>query len=126
MELNPAPSSGIERRLHKRYKVKDETFAFLGEETGTIVDISKGGLSFHFAVFEKEPVIPSHLDIFIAQPHFYLPKIPVILVSEVQTVPASIFSVLRIKRLSLKFGSLSSDQHARIEDFMACNTIAEN
>ena len=126
MELNPVTSSGIERRLHKRYRVKDETFAFIGEETGTIVDISKGGLSFHFAVFEKEPVIPSHLDIFIAQPHFYLPQIPVFLVSEVQTVPASIFSLLRIRRLGLKFGSLSSDQQARIEDFMACNTIAEN
>jgi hypothetical protein len=126
MELNPATSNGAERRFHKRYRVKDETFAFFGEETGTIVDISKGGLSFHFAVFEKEFSVPSHLDIFVAQPRFYLPKIPVILVSEVQTVPTSIFSLLRIKRLSLKFGSLSSDQLARIENFMACNTIAEN
>ena len=123
MEINLEASGGIERRRHKRYRVKDETFAFIGEETGTIVDIGKGGLSFHFAVFEKEPVIPSHLDIFLSQPHFYLPKVPVFLVSEVQTVPVSIFSLLRIKRFSLQFGSLSSDQQAQIEDFIASNTI---
>jgi hypothetical protein len=126
MELNSQTSGGVERRLHKRYRVKSETFAFLGEDSGTIFDISKGGFSFHFAVFEKEPVIPSHLDIFIAEPHFYLPKIPVSFVSEVQTVPASIFSLLRIKRLSIQFGSLSSEQLARIEDFIACNTVTEN
>jgi hypothetical protein len=41
----------------------------------------------------------------------------------VQTVPASIFSLLRIKRFSMKFGPLSSDQLTRIEDFIACNTV---
>jgi hypothetical protein len=116
-------AKGTERRLHKRYRVKHETFAFLGEETGTIVDISKGGMSFHFAFFEKDPVNPSYLALFIAETRFYLPKIPVFLVGEVQTVHVSIFSLLRMKRLSLKFGSLSRDQHAGIEKFIACNTI---
>jgi len=126
MELNPEASGGIERRRHKRYRVKDETFAFFGQDTGTLVDISKGGLSLHYAVFEKEPVFPPSLDIFIAHPHFYLPDIPFSLVCAVQTVPASIFSLLRIKRLSMKFGPLTSDQLTRIEDFIACNTVIEN
>ena len=126
MELNPETSGGIERRRHKRYRVKGETYAFLGEDTGTLVDISKGGLSVHCAIFEKEPVFPAHLDIFIAHPHFYLPDIPFSLVSEIQTVPALIFSLLTIKRLSMKFGPLTSDQLAQIEDFIACNTVVEN
>ena len=126
MELNPAPPVGIERRRHQRFKVKEETFAFLGEDTATLVDISKGGLSVHCAVFEKNPEFSSLLAIFIAQPHFYLPDIPFSLVSEVQTIPASIFSLLRIKRFSVKFGPLSSDQLTRIEDFIACNTVVEN
>lgn len=126
MEPSPGTSGVVERRRHKRFRVKEETFAFLGDETGTLFDISKGGFSFHFAVFEKEPVIPSHLDIFLAEPHFYLPKIPVSFVSEVQTVPASIFSLLRIKRLSMKFGLLSRDQQALIEDFIARHTVTEN
>lgn len=126
MELNLAPTVGIERRRHQRFKVKEETFAFLGEDTATLVDISKGGLAVHCAVFEKDPEFTSFLAIFIAQPHFYLPDIPFSLVSEVQTVPASIFSLLRIKRFSMKFGPLSSDQLTRIEDFIACNTVVEN
>lgn len=126
MEPSPGTSGVVERRRHKRYRVKGETFAFLGDETGTLFDISEGGFSFHFAVFEKEPVIPSHLDIFHAEPHFYLPKIPVSFVSEIQTVPASIFSLLRIKRLSMKFGLLSRDQQALLEDFIARHTVTES
>lgn len=126
MEPSPGTSGVVERRRHKRYRVKGETFAFLGDETGTLLDISQGGFSFHFAVFEKEPVIPSHLDIFLAEPHFYLPKIPVSFVSEIQTVPASIFSLLRIKRLGMKFGLLSREQQALVEEFIARHTVTEN
>lgn len=126
MAVNPEAAANTERRRHKRYKVKDETYAFLGEETGTLVDISQGGLAIHCAVFEKVPVFPAHLDLFIAQPHFYLPKIPISLVGAIQTVPASIFSLLSIKRFSMRFGALSSEQLARIECFIATNTIGDN
>jgi hypothetical protein len=126
MAVNPESTGNAERRRYRRYKVKDETFAFLGEETGTLVDISQGGVAIHCAVFEKEPVFPAHLDLFIAQPHFYLPNIPIALVSEVQTVPASIFSLLRIKRFSMQFGALSGEQLARIEAFIAANTLTDN
>jgi hypothetical protein len=126
MAVNPESTGNPERRRYRRYKVKDETYAFLGEETGTLVDISQGGVAIHCAVFEEDPVFPSHLDLFIAQPHFYLPNIPIALVSEVQTVPASIFSLLRIKRFSMQFGALSSEQLARIEAFIANNTVGDN
>jgi hypothetical protein len=124
--MNPEISAGSERRRHKRYRVKDETFAFFGEDTGTLVDISKGGLAIHCAVFEKEPIPSSHLDIFIAHPHFYLPGIPFSLISTVQTVPVSIFSLLKIKRFSMQFGPLTDVQLARIENFIASNTISDN
>ena len=124
MELPPAVATGAERRRHKRYRVKEETFAFFGEHTGTLVDISAGGLAVQCAVFEKEPVLPTHLDIFIADPHFYLPDLPFSMVGEVQTVPTSIFSRHRIKRFSIKFGPMNRDQVAQIERFIAVNTVA--
>jgi hypothetical protein len=126
MAVNQDSTGSTERRRYKRYKVRDEAYAFLGEETGTLVDISQGGVAIHCAVFEKEPVFPSHLDLFTAQPHFYLPNIPIALVSEVQTVPPSIFSLLRIKRFSMQFGTLSDEQLARIDAFIANNTLADN
>jgi len=39
----------IERRMHRRFKVRDDIFAVLGKNShalGRIIDISKGGLSF--------------------------------------------------------------------------------
>lgn len=126
MILTPEAFNGSERRRHKRFIVKDDALVFLGKETGAILDISKGGLSVRYTVLEKDPSpLPPHLDIFFARSGFYLPCLPVFLVSETQTRPNSIFSSLRVKRLSMKFGPLSSDQQARLEDFITSNTVGE-
>lgn len=126
MENRPATSGKLERRRHKRYKVQEESLVFLGQETGTILDISTSGLAVHYAIFEKEAEIPGYLDIFVARSNFYLPDIPVILVAEAQILPRSMFSSLRVRRLGLKFGPLSSDQQLRLTEFIAHNTLAEN
>lgn len=126
IDSNPLAPGGVERRRHKRYRVKGETFAFFGEYTGTLIDISQSGLSVQCAVFEKEPIFPVDLDIFIADPHFYLPDIPFSLVGEQPTVPASIFSRLRIKRFSMQFGLLTRDQTVQLEHFIAANTLVDN
>jgi len=57
--------SGTERRRHKRFRVKDEALVFFGKDTGTILDISQGGLSVHYAALEKKTPLPNHLDIFL-------------------------------------------------------------
>jgi len=124
MAMKPVTSHGAERRCDPRYRVKDDALVFLGKDTGTILDISKGGLSVHFAAFEQQKFFPTHLDIFFAHSRFYLPNLPVSLVGEAQTLTNSIFSSLRVKRLSMKFGSLSSEQQARIDDFITHNTVA--
>lgn len=126
LETQPDTFDGTERRRHQRFRVKDDALVFLGKETGTILDISMGGLAFHYAVFEEQPPIPCHLDIFLAESRFYLPHLPVSLVNEVQTLPHSIFNFLRVKRLSMKFGALSSEQRARLEDLITRNTVIES
>jgi len=126
LEIQPETFDGTERRHHKRFRVKDDALVFLGKDTGTILDISKGGLAFHYAVFEEQPPIPCHLDIFLTQSRFYLPHLPVSLVDEVQTLPHSIFNFLRVKRLSMKFGPLSNEQRARLEDLITRNTVIES
>ena len=126
MESKPDVFNGTERRRHKRFRVKDDALVFLGKDTGTILDISRGGLSVHYAVFEKDPPIPRHLDIFFAHSRFYLPNLPVFLVDEVQTLPNPIFSSFQVKRLRIKFGLLSSEQQARLDDFIMHNTVVEN
>jgi len=124
MTMEPEISLGTERRRAPRYRVKDDALVFLGKDTGTILDISTGGLSVHFAAFDQQQSLPSHLDIFLAHSRFYLPNLPISLVGEAQTLTRSIFSSLRVKRLSMKFGPLSSEQQARLDDFITHNTVA--
>jgi hypothetical protein len=117
---------GRERRHHQRFRVKDDTLVFLGMDTGAIVDISAGGLGIHFVAYQHDAPLPRYLDIFQAQSKFYLPNIPVVLVNEVQTLPNSMFSTLRVKRLSMQFGALSNEQQARIQTFIANHTVTEH
>ena len=126
MEPKPSVFDGAERRRHKRFRVKNDALVFLGKDTGTILDISTGGLSVHYAVFEKKDPLPHHLDIFFVHSRFYLPNLPVVLVDEAQTLPSPIFSSFQVKRLRMKFGPLSSEQQARLEEFILHNTVVEN
>lgn len=126
MENRLAVSGKNERRRHERFKAEEDSLVFLGQETGTILDISSGGLSVHYAVFDQETEIPGYVDIFVARSSFYLPDIPIILVEETQVLPRSMFSSLSIRRLGLKFGVLSPDQQSRLKEFIAHNTVTEN
>ena len=126
MESKPGTFDGIERRRHKRFRVKEDAFVFLGKDTGTIMDISRGGLSVHCIPLENKSPPPNQLDIFFAQSRFYLPNLPVFLVDDVQFLPNSIFSSFQIKRLRIKFGSLSNEQQARLDEFITLNTVVEN
>ncbi|ADW16921.1 type IV pilus assembly PilZ [Desulfobulbus propionicus DSM 2032] len=115
-----------ERRQHKRYRIKNDTLVFFGMDTGTIVDVGLGGLAVHLVAFEYDIPLPRHLDIFQAQSRFYLPNVPVSLVNEVQTLPNSMFSTLRVKRLCMQFGPLSNKQQSQLNDFISRNTVAES
>jgi hypothetical protein len=119
-------SNGKERRRHQRFRTKNETLVFLGKETGIILDISRGGISFALSIIEEEHPALSSLDIFFAPSRFYLPQLPVSLVNEVPIRPPSRFTSLQTKRLSMKFGTLSIDQQARLEDFILQNTVVES
>lgn len=122
----PDAPGGRERRHHQRFKVKEDTLVFLGMDTGAIVDISTGGLGVHFVAFQHDSPLPRYLDIFQAQSRFYLPNLPILLVNEVQTLPNSMFSTLRVKRLSMQFGTLSNEQQALLQEFISNHTVTEN
>lgn len=126
MENKLGTFDGIERRRHKRFRVKDDALVFLGKDSGTIWDISKSGLSIHCIALDKKPPLPGQLDIFFAQTRFYLPNLPVSLVDDVQMLPSPIFSSFQMKRLRMEFGTLSNEQQARLDEFITLNTVVEN
>jgi len=117
--------AAVDRRRHKRYRVREGALAFLGPIPGTITDISRGGMSVKYVVFEKRPEQTLKLDIFFSEEDFFLPDIPAFLVSDVDYPSEAPFSAVQIKRLGIKFGELSSEQEASLQHFLLHNTVAE-
>ena len=115
----------VERRRCPRHRVQENAVAFYGKWPCSIVDISEVGMAVSCASGEIESGESGHLDIFLADAGFYLPQVPVNLVQAQPTLPRSMFSTLRFKRISLEFGPLSSEQRARIQDFIQDCCLAQ-
>jgi hypothetical protein len=109
---------GKERRQHKRYPIQEDALVFIGKETGTIIDMSEGGLAVRFVSMKHEVAPPKQLDLFLAESQFYLPNLPILLVNEMTTPPYSLFSSLFNKRLCLQFGPLTNEQQSQVKQFL--------
>jgi len=127
MNSNSMSMGGMERRRYKRYRLKNETFAFFGTHMGTLVDISQGGLAVQCAIVEQDPVFPAQVDVFVATPTFHhLPDLPFFLVGTTQAAPVSAYDRLMTKRFSLQFGPLTRNQLARLVHFIDGNGVGGN
>ncbi len=115
-----------ERRFFKRYHAKDGALAFIDSIPGRIVDISEGGMSINYMVFEKEITNRLLLDIFFNDDNFFLQGIPAQVVNEKVKEPLTPFSSVIIRRYSIRFGDLSDDQKNRLEYFIHHNTDIES
>ncbi|WP_448873914.1 PilZ domain-containing protein [Desulfobulbus propionicus] len=109
---------GRERRLHNRYAIQDDALVFIGKETGTIIDMSIGGVAVRFVSMKQEVPPPKQLDLFLARSQFYLPNLPIMLVNALYTPPYSPFSSLFGKRLCFQFGPLNNKQQSQIKRFI--------
>jgi len=112
-------------RRHKRFRVREGALAFLGSVPGTITDISQGGMSVKYVVFENDIDQVVKLDIFFSEGDFYLPDIPGRIISDVDYPSEAPFSAVQVKRLGIQFGELTSEQEAGLKYFLLHNTTAE-
>jgi PilZ domain len=115
---------GRDSRRHKRFRVREGALAFLGSVPGTITDISQGGMSVNYVVFEKNPDQVLRLDIFFSEDDFYLPDIPGRIVSDIDYPSEVSFSAVQVKRLGIRFGELTSEQETGLKYFILHNTIS--
>ncbi|PIE59846.1 MAG: hypothetical protein CSA32_02130 [Desulfobulbus propionicus] len=125
--MNASRSGAKERRENKRYKLKDGTFAFFGATPCRVLDISKGGIAVTYVDFKENPELshPFRLSLFSTANESYLAPLAGELVEEVASFPASFFSVLQMKRLSIRFDQLSPEQKEQLDMFIAKNSAGE-
>jgi hypothetical protein len=139
----------MERRIHKRYRVRAGTFAVLrstsielskikdmsmGEiafavikskpiKMGQIIDISREGLAFHYIDRQGASNALFKMDILFAQDAFYLDRLlfKPIFDFEIDTdIPLNSF---KIRKCGVQFGELSPQQHSRLEYFIYNHTL---
>ena len=107
-----------ERRRFKRYRVKNGAYTVNSSRPGLIVDISLGGMSFHYIDRKQWPEENFRLDIvFGPDEEFRLADIPYRIVSD-RVTGKRFNSDLVVKRRGIEFGELTAEQRARLEYFI--------
>ncbi|MBU0985951.1 MAG: PilZ domain-containing protein [Proteobacteria bacterium] len=111
----------IERRKHKRFKVKKGAYAILGSDqnkTGQIKDISRGGIAFEYSACSEQSSGTCDIGVYVSHGFFYLEKFSVIIVADFE-VNDTISSRSSPKmQLSLQFGKLSLNQKVLLDYFL--------
>ena len=140
-----------ERRKHKRYPVKDGTFALLRSTSiefskvrdmsmgqiafavikskpvkmGQIKNISMNGLAFDYIESQGKAIKVFKLDILLAQSAFYLGKLlfkPVFDYVINSEIPLNTFTM---RRCGVEFGELTSRQKAELDHFVNHHTLMQ-
>ena len=111
----------IERRKHKRFKVKEGAFAVASTDynkLGQIKDISEGGFAFQFIEDGKQTTGSLEVEIFSTVDDFYIKKIPVRTVLDFELDNTISSNSTPMRQLSMKFGKLKHPQKLLLSFFI--------
>jgi hypothetical protein len=140
-----------DRREHKRYLAKHHLFAVVRSEhhqlkhidkmskgeiafaiiksnpikMGDVIEISRGGLSFNYIENEEKLTGFKELDIIFAEKDFHLRRLPFIAIEDTALLDEGPFNALSMKRMTVQFQDLTSQQQEKIEHLINNYTIGE-
>lgn len=118
-------SSG-ERRRHKRFLPRENTYAVLTPgytHLGIINNVSQGGLSYRYVSNGKSDNGGRHMDIFLTNRDFYLKQIPFTPVALTESDRRHAFSSVVMKHCSVRFGRLDFFQKDQLDFFLSQLTL---
>jgi hypothetical protein len=118
----------VARRKHKRFQAPRGVFVGVGPDfvkVGLLGDISIDGLAFRY-VGNGEALIGSYVELFMAEGDFYLGNLPIDIVSNIE-LAGDIFSNSNeaLRRCSMKFKKLTSQQRAKLQEFVDRHAVGE-
>lgn len=110
----------IERRNHRRMRVRGYVLITNTLKCGPIVDISKGGCAFRYVPDQKKPEVEEELTSgTLIGNDFCLNKVPIEIVSE-SSINKGIVS---IHRCGIRFGELRPGQAKKLKNFLLINIL---
>lgn len=109
----------IERRNHKRFKVREGAIVVHEGHFGQILDISVGGLACQCIGNKNFSEDPKVFDIFCANDlcKFKLKGVPIQMITNYIN-QLSPWNTALIRRCGVMFGDLTSSQRSHLEDFI--------
>ena len=120
----------VDRRERERFKVKPGSVVLVDKDwphstiVGNILDISKDGVAVQIVDDDALPESRCELKLACNNPPCFVEKLPAKAVSDVTMAKVS-FGSLVPRRLGLRFGPLTDDQTAEIENYIKDNAIAK-
>jgi len=116
----------VERRKHARFKAKEGAFAVLTSDNkmGQIKDISRSGLAFQYIGHGEPSSGSTEMEIFSTVYDFYLKKVPVKSVVDIEVDSNILFSSLPIRQLRIQFGEMAPIQSTLLDYFIKNHTYA--
>jgi hypothetical protein len=119
----------VERRRHERFKVEKIAFAVLRNRVsklGQIIDISRGGLAFHYIANQEWPEVSSELDILLASNNgFCLERLKFKTISDFKIANKSPYSSITVRRRGVQFEALTEHQTSHLLDFLRKHTVRD-
>jgi hypothetical protein len=129
LETTMSEEKVVDRRRHKRFRVKTGGLALLSPDwphstlVGDILDISPGGIAFQYVGDEPPRQEVCEVGLACSYSHFYLGKIPVKAVSDFSMAKVP-FGSLVPRRLSLRFEKLTPDQSSGIQEYIKDHAVS--
>lgn len=121
-----------ERRKKKRYRVHGSAFAVLNSNSrftklGSIIDISEGGLSFHYIDTRdhENASTEQKMDIFVSGHGFMIDQIPFQFVSELILPKEIPFYSVVTRRFGIRFSDMPPQKAKKIDVFIREHALEE-
>ena len=117
----------VERRRDGRFQVPKGVFVEVRRphhsKLGEIIDISMGGLAFHYV--GSQEANESYLAIFLTETNFHLDEVPIRTVLDLETADRLPSTSITVRRCGVQFVNLTDEQRSQIQFFINNYTIGE-
>jgi hypothetical protein len=117
----------VKNGKEKRYQAPKGVFVGIGpsfDKVGRLRDVGMDGLAFRY-FGNGDAVNGSYVDVFMTEGDFYLGKVPVKIISDVDVVEKTGPDSKTLRQCYVKFEKLTPQQKAKLEEFIDKYTVGE-
>lgn len=113
-----------ERRKSRRFLPKNGTMAANAHALGPVVNISMGGLCFHYIDNTLSQSLPDSIDMFLSSDNIYIDNIKIRIVSDKLSSQKTsfLFSKIILRECAIQFLNLTVAQKKELEEFILTKT----